>query len=383
MKVLFIAPFLRAPSGWRTLVIGIINAMSTYHQVKPHLIIAPKDLEAADELLPNVPKEVLPIVQDVSPRDVKKIPIWLNSYWQVKQTSFTDIDLVHSLEAYPTGMIGHWFARKFKCPHVITIAGTYGVKWHQNRVDRLLYGRILQSATYLCPISNGTLQRMQNRFGKDMSGTPNEVVLLGTPSKKQNDIDASTHSTKPKILSVAMLKKRKGFHHSIPAFGKIKATFPDAEYHIIGSLLNKNYVEHLKEIIKEQNIKDVIFHGRVSKEALENAYKTACLFLLTPVEETDQFEGFGFVYIEAGTYGCPVIGTEHGGVPDAIKQGQTGLIVPEGDVDQIANAMLELLSNPQKRESMGQANKQWSVELSWERYANQQQNIYQSCLSKN
>ena len=56
------------------------------------------------------------------------------------------LDLVHSLEAYPTGLVGDWLARRLNRPHVLTSHGTYGVVWHEIIPDRFLYAGVLRRA---------------------------------------------------------------------------------------------------------------------------------------------------------------------------------------------------------------------------------------------
>jgi glycosyltransferase involved in cell wall biosynthesis len=92
------------------------------------------------------------------------------------------------------------------------------------------------------------------------------------------------------------------------------------------------------------------------------------------------FEGFGLVYLEAGAYGLPVVATRSGGVPEAVKDGETGLLADEEDVEGVAQAIRTILADPGLASRLGKANRLWSEDLTWERSAKQYLQVYSSVL---
>jgi phosphatidyl-myo-inositol dimannoside synthase len=66
-------------------------------------------------------------------------------------------------------------------------------------------------------------------------------------------------------------------------------------------------------------------------------------------------EGFGLVYVEAMARGVPCIGSLHDAAGDVIVDGKTGLLVDQGNIGSIADAIVSLLRNPERRRSMGEA----------------------------
>jgi glycosyltransferase involved in cell wall biosynthesis len=66
-----------------------------------------------------------------------------------------------------------------------------------------------------------------------------------------------------------------------------------------------------------------------------------------------RIEGFGLVYIEAAMHGVPSVGCAVGGVPEAIADGVTGLLVPPGDVDALRDAIVNLRTHPEWRARLG------------------------------
>ncbi len=125
----------------------------------------------------------------------------------------------------------------------------------------------------------------------------------------------------------------------------------------------------------------MIFTGAVSEADLQRYYQESSLFILTPQQDGLHFEGFGLVYLEAGAYGLPVVATRTGGVPDAVREGETGFLLEPEDVDGIAAAILRLLKDNELSRQMGRKNRTWAEYLTWERCAQEQFQAYQELLS--
>lgn len=111
-----------------------------------------------------------------------------------------------------------------------------------------------------------------------------------------------------------------------------------------------------------------IFLGRVPDETIPDVYAASDLFCLP-----SKLEGFGLVYIEAAYRRVPSIGTCVGGIPDVIVDGETGLLVPVGDVAAIAAAITRLRDDPTLRAHLGEAARarayaEFTVERMTDRY---------------
>ncbi|MFT0858650.1 glycosyltransferase family 4 protein [Ancylobacter sp. G4_0304] len=95
----------------------------------------------------------------------------------------------------------------------------------------------------------------------------------------------------------------------------------------------------------------VSFLGAVSgRNALGRLYATADLFVWPGVNEA-----FGAVYLEAQAHGLPCLAGDYGGIPDTMRVGETGLLIPAGDVEAYAQALADLLDDEPRRTSMGAA----------------------------
>jgi len=111
------------------------------------------------------------------------------------------------------------------------------------------------------------------------------------------------------------------------------------------------------------------FLGRIPDETIPDVYAAADLFCLP-----SHMEGFGLVYVEAAYRGVPSIGANVGGVPDVIVDGETGLLIPVGDVPALTAAIVRLRDDPALRQRLGEAARtrayaEFTVEHMIDRYA--------------
>jgi glycosyltransferase involved in cell wall biosynthesis len=290
---------------------------------------------------------------------------------------------VHSLEAYPTGLIGSWLAQRAGCPHVLTAHGTYGLVWRDSAPDRILYERVLRSAVAVLPVSQGTAGLMQQHFPRALQGVRVQPILNGnTFYKNVPDEWALTRPfpRPPVILTVGDVKPRKGQHASLAAFAQVQQRLPGTQYEIAGKFWDNAYYRGLQQMIAEQNLRGVRFHGMVSVEELQALYRSASVFVLAAQPEGLHVEGFGLVYLEAGAYGLPVVGTATGGVPDAVLHGETGLLAAPGDVGGLADGILSILQDETLARRLGQANRRRSEELTWEHCAEEHLQVYREVV---
>ena len=212
-------------------------------------------------------------------------------------------------------------------------------------------------------------------------GISNQKIVkipMGVDSKKFNpDVDPKkiekkyNLENKKVILTVGRLVERKGQDKVIKAMPKILEKVPNAVYLIIGE---GEYKPKLKELIEELNLeKQVIFTGYVPNQKLPVYYNACDIFIMPSREipEEGDAEGFGIVYLEANACGKPVIGGKSGGIPDAIIDGKTGLLVDPHSEKEIAQAVIKLLIDEEYRKKLGKNGlERVRRELTWNRTAN-------------
>lgn len=350
-KICFLTESFNIKEGWGRYSIGLVGALNKQGIKCLVLTKSGQEIEKIDGV------EVKAIIKSSAAGFLKYI---IFDYWRIKKY-VRDCDFVHVLTE-PYALLG-WLC-SFKKPFYLTAHGTMAVNYFNSRKLSWLFKIIFKKAKKIFAVSNFTKKKILERINLD-----NIVVI-------NNGIDLKSFGNFQKIkkqdyskiiLSVGIYKERKGYHISIPAVAKVKETFPDIKYYIVGSQADQNYFIKLQELVKKYNLVGTVefFHNLTDNE-LKGLYQKADLFLLTPINLGDNFEGFGLVYLEAGFYELPVIGTFGCGAEEAIENNKTGILVPQGDIEGTAMAIKSILSQPEKALVMGQTGRKKALNTSWD-----------------
>ncbi len=169
------------------------------------------------------------------------------------------------------------------------------------------------------------------------------------------------------VLSVGRLQRRKGHDVAIEAIAQVSRIRP-VRYVIIGT---GEELPRLQAIAQAAGVADsVTFVGEVSAEDLPAYYAASDIFLLPNREVGRDFEGFGIVFLEAAASGKAAIGGASGGVPEAIEDGRTGLLVDGTDAASVAAAIEQLAAAPRRRQQLGEAGRLRVIEqFAWDHAA--------------
>jgi len=147
-----------------------------------------------------------------------------------------------------------------------------------------------------------------------------------------------------RLLFVGRLVERKGVHILIRALARVRER-ADATLTVIGD--GPRAVALEAEARRVGVDRFVRFAGRVDEEALREAYRTSDLFVLPAVVDgKGDTEGLGVVLLEALEFGLPLIASDAGGIPDIVRDGKTGLLVPPDDAGALAEAILRVVEDP-------------------------------------
>jgi glycosyltransferase involved in cell wall biosynthesis len=382
MRVAYIVPLLRGQGGWPSSCRGIVQSLSRY--VDPVIVTAREDAALARDYFPGSEVIGLPVVQPNAFGSIRPVAHMLPAMLALRRLPPLEVDLVHSLELFTVGWVGDTIAARERAPHVITVHGTYGVIWHQWWVTARLCFGILRRAAAICPVSNGTAERVRNRFAHALEQKSVQVILQGSESASRvsrSVAESREFPPEPMVLSVGGIKPRKGYAVSLRAFAILQQRFPQARYRIAGSGIGEAHHRELEKIVAEEGIRNVEFLGAVSGGDLDRLYRESSIFILVSQEDEMVFEGFGLVFLEAGAYGLPVIGALGGGIPDAVVDGKTGFLFPQNDVEGITRAMIRLAENPDLSHTIGLAGRDRAETLTWERFAREQIKVYARCLA--
>ena len=174
-------------------------------------------------------------------------------------------------------------------------------------------------------------------------------------------------SEKKVIVSVGRLVHRKGQDVLIEAMPAIIKDVPYAHLLMIGEGPYRGYLENRVKALGIQE--SVTFIGRIHYVDLPRYLCVGDLFVMPSRSRLAglEVEGLGIVYLEASACGLPVIAGDSGGAPDAVLEGQTGLVVDGTQKTEVASAVVKLLLDPERSQAMGIRGRQWVIqEWRWE-----------------
>jgi len=164
----------------------------------------------------------------------------------------------------------------------------------------------------------------------------------------------------PFLLTVARLDPRKGHDTILEALPSLLDSYPSLTYVVAGDGQQRPDLETLAATV---GVEDAVeFLGYVPDDELPSLYNAADVFAMPNRCEGTSVEGFGIVFLEANATGTPVVGGRHGGVVDAIEDGETGYLVDPEDPQAAADAIDRLLADDDLRESLGATGRERVVE---------------------
>ena len=170
----------------------------------------------------------------------------------------------------------------------------------------------------------------------------------------------------PVLLSVSRLVPMKGHDVVIDALQHLLGRFPDLLYLVVGQGPERPALE---ERARARGVAPhVRFAGAVPAEELAAHYHLATLFvqLSRATDEYDGLEGFGLTFLEAASHGIVSIGGRSGGVPEAIAEGESGLLVPPEDAAAFTAMAARLLEDRGERRRLSEGARRWAAAHSWE-----------------
>lgn len=154
------------------------------------------------------------------------------------------------------------------------------------------------------------------------------------------------------LLTVGRLVRRKGHGNIIRVLPKLARAVPNLRYAMVGDGPER---QRLERLVRARGVSQaVIFTGEISGETLAAWYEASDVFALTPDDNrAGDMEGFGMVYLEANSFGKPVVATRVGGVGEAVVHEHTGLLVPPNDADALYEALARLLTDHAYAHTLG------------------------------
>ncbi len=186
-----------------------------------------------------------------------------------------------------------------------------------------------------------------------------EVIYPGIDTAGYTPL-AGTRAEKPVFAYLGRLKKYKGVHLVIRAFAQMR--HPAAVLEIAGA---GDYRPALEELARSLDLGDrVRFLGRIDEsEKLALLRRAWALVFASPKE------GWGITNLEAAACGTPVVASNSPGIRESVRDGDTGFLVPHGNVGAMATAMHTIAADPVLVETLGVHARAFAESFTWERAA--------------
>jgi len=249
--------------------------------------------------------------------------------------------------------------RQYHIP-LITVIHGLEVTRNMSRLKALWLKKTLLSCRFVIAVSRFTKQQVVNQYcipDEHVQVLSNGVdPLIYTPDRNVDSLREKLSVQDDKvILTLARVIERKGHEQVIRALLKIRKAVPKIKY-IIAGPWEETYYQHLKQLINRLDLNSyVYFTGYLATQVLADYYNLCDVYIMLSqtLESTGDTEGFGITYLEANACEKPVIGSDAGGIPDAVVHGETGYLVQSHNLDEIAARLIELLSNQELCRKLG------------------------------
>jgi len=262
------------------------------------------------------------------------------------------IDTIHSHWIIPSGLIGAILKKTFKINHILTLHGSDINTIKKSSILRHICSFALHNADRITVNSTYTLNMVlsiDNSIQDSIDILPMGVDTECFTPRTYNGIKESLGANEL-ILFVGRLIDWKGIKYLITSMIYVINRFPNSILLIGGDGPERG---NLEKLIRNLNLERHVFLlGPIDTNKLQLYYNSADVFVLPSIELNGQTEALGVVLLEAMASGTPVIGSNIGGIPDIIRNGVNGFLAePENAID-IANKIIEVLSNNLLREKI-------------------------------
>jgi glycosyltransferase involved in cell wall biosynthesis len=302
------------------------------------------------------------------------------------------IDLVHAHWILPNGWMASRVARSVGVPFISTLHGTDVYIAEKNAVTRRLAASALAAAGHVTSCSADLRSRLLAVAGApEGSPTAAKVSLVpnGTDLPPDGAIGPEAARAARRALglgdlpgearivaAVGRMVDKKGFRYLLEAAPAILRERPDVRLVIggQGDLLE----EHRARAGASGYGDRILFPGGLQHPQVLELLAAAEVFVMPSVRDAaGNIDGLPVVVLEAMAAGAPVVATALAGMPLAVEDGESGLLVPEKDPEALAGAIGRLLDDPARGRALGEAGRaRVEAELTWKSIARIHDGIY-------
>lgn len=288
-------------------------------------------------------------------------------------------DIIHAKQVYPQAIVGAKLRKKLGIPLYVTVQNPFAYK--EEMVLKGFWGLIfsrglwalemqiksaLKMADLCACVSSYSLKGAQDLGAKNCVLIPNGIDLdkFKFYEGERNQFEISTTST---------LIPRNGIDILIESMPAVMAKFPNAKLKIAG--------EGPMEVVLRKRATElkinVEFLGTLRHESIPELVRKSHVFV-----RPSRFEGFGVSFIEAMALGTPIVTCPVGGIVDFVTDGETGLLVPPENPEELSKAIIRIFEKGEEMKSItSKARKLVEERYDWKNIAKKVEEVYLSATS--
>lgn len=345
--------------------IALFNLVTTLNKnkYKPIVVVCSDGPLVENLRSANIETHILPLEDSVL--ETRKDSLGVSSLLQLQKALLTfnyslklagffrklNADLVHA-NSLKSDLIGGLAAKLAGVPIIWHIRDRIADDYLPGKVVKVFRSLCTCVPTHVITISQATrdtLPDAQNpggKFNRKLTIVHDGVApsAIRTSERQWNSND------QVRIGIIGRLSPWKGQHIFLKAAAEVHKAFPNAVFQIVGSALfgEKDYEEELHQITHSLNLEQCVQFLGFRENILD---VIECMDIIVHASTTG--EPFGQVVVEGMASQKPVIATKGGGVLEIIEDGQSGVLVPMNDENSMAEALKELLRNPERARMLG------------------------------
>ncbi len=276
-------------------------------------------------------------------------------------------DIVH---VHYAGGFGLWGVNTKLKPLVVSVWGSDIVDLPQKWYYRRLIKRTLKAATTITATGQFLKTTTVDLFPEAKPKT--EIIPFGV--NVPDTVEPAPPANPIKICFITAHEPIYGPEPLLRALAIVKRTIADFVLNMAGQ---GSITAHLRTRAKDLGIADnVDFVGFVENHKMPAFIGQHHMMVMPSLKEA-----FGVAVLEASACGRPVIASDVGGVPEVLVDGETGILVPKGDVDKLAEAIIRLAKDADLREKMGAAGRAFVREnYTWDKSLDMMEELYERLL---
>lgn len=252
---------------------------------------------------------------------------------------------------------GHYGNQAALMKSIGAIQGKVVTTFHGYDISRVIklrgrreYNYLFKSGDVFLPIS----EKWKNEL-IDLGCDPRKIIVHRMGIDPNHFLPCHSKNTDEiNIISIGRFVEKKGISYGVKAVVKVLEKYPQVRYQIVG---DGPLRPELEGLISDFSAGDKIsLLGWKRQDEIVELMKTADIFLAPSVTDSNgNKEGIPVVLMEAMAQQLPIVSTQHSGIPELVKDGISGFLVPEGDVDALYDRLIFLIEHPDTCNNFGRS----------------------------